>query len=98
MRCTRCSLVGASNTIQTATFWLRQKKESLSGASSRNTDRISKACQDLLKDRLEEAGWTGDDLAELIRTEMHHLLLDDPRLSADSLARVLAKKGKQLPV
>ncbi len=67
------------------------------GTISRNTDRISGACQSLLKDRLEEAGWTGDDLAELIRTEMHHLLLDDPRLSADSLARVLAKKGKLLP-
>ena len=68
------------------------------GTVSRNTDKLSKKCQDTLKDRLVEAGWTGDDIFELIRTEMHHLLLDDPRLSADALARVLAKKGKLLPI
>jgi len=39
-----------------------------------------------------EAGWTGDDLAELVRTEMIALLLDAPRLSVDALAQILAKK------
>ena len=43
------------------------------------------------------AGWTGDDVYELVRSEMIGLLLDDPRLSVDALAQILAKKGKELP-
>src|SRR5439155_1041659 len=32
-----------------------------------------------------------------LRTEMHSLLLDDPRLSVDHLGDLLARQGKKLP-
>jgi hypothetical protein len=46
---------------------------------------------------LVDEGWTGDNLFEFVRGEMHNLLLDDPRLSADHLAQILARLGKKLP-
>jgi RNA polymerase sigma factor (sigma-70 family) len=67
------------------------------GTVSRRTDHLRDACLTFLQKRLAEAGWTGDSVGELVRTEMHHLLLDDPRLSADHLAQVLSKQGKPLP-
>ncbi len=45
-----------------------------------------------------ELGWTGDDLSEFVLKEMDSLLMDEPRLSADRLAALLAKRGKALPV
>ena len=67
------------------------------GTISRRTDHLRDQCLDYLTKRLTEEGWTGDDLFELVRTEMISLLLDDPRLSVDGLAQILAKKGKRLP-
>jgi RNA polymerase sigma factor (sigma-70 family) len=67
------------------------------GTISRRTDHLRDLCLDYLAKQLTEAGWTGDDIFELVRTEMIGLLLDDPRLSADALAQVLAKKGKKVP-
>jgi RNA polymerase sigma factor (sigma-70 family) len=67
------------------------------GTISRRTDQLRDHCLEFLSKRLIEQGWTGDNLAELVRTEMHNLLLDDPRLSADYLAHLLAKKGKKIP-
>jgi RNA polymerase sigma factor (sigma-70 family) len=67
------------------------------GTISRRTDHLRDQCLEFLAKQLTEAGWTGDDIFELVRTEMIGLLLDDPRLSADALAQVLAKKGKKLP-
>ena len=66
------------------------------GTVSRRTDHLRDACLEYLGKRLIEQGWTGDDLSEFVRTEMANLLLDDPRLSVDHLAQILAKKGKQL--
>jgi RNA polymerase sigma factor (sigma-70 family) len=68
------------------------------GTISRRTDQLRDQCLDYLAKQLAEAGWTGDDIFELIRTEMISLLLDDPRLSVDALAQIVAKKGKKLPV
>ena len=51
----------------------------------------------LAGERLLEQGWTGEDLSEYVRTEMQSLLLDDPRLSADHLAKLLAAQGATLP-
>jgi RNA polymerase sigma factor (sigma-70 family) len=68
------------------------------GTISRRTDALRDQCLDYLSKRLLEAGWTGDDLSEFVRAEMHALLIDDPRLAADRLARILAKQGKKLPV
>ena len=67
------------------------------GTLSRRTDQLRDRCLELVSQRLVQAGWAGDDLAEFVRTEMHHLVLDDPRLSADNLARILGKKGRQVP-
>jgi RNA polymerase sigma factor (sigma-70 family) len=65
------------------------------GTISRRTDHLRDECLEFLSQRLIEQGWTGDDLSEYIRTEMAGLLLDDPRLSVDNLARLLALQGKK---
>jgi RNA polymerase sigma factor (sigma-70 family) len=67
------------------------------GTLSRRTDALREQCLEFLGKRLVEQGWTGDNLFEYVRTEMHNLLLDDPRLSVDHLAQILAKQGKRLP-
>jgi RNA polymerase sigma factor (sigma-70 family) len=63
------------------------------GTISRRTDALRDQCLEFLSKRLVEQGWTGDDLFEYVRTEMAGLLLDDPRLSVDNLARLLAVHG-----
>jgi RNA polymerase sigma factor (sigma-70 family) len=67
------------------------------GNLSRQTDQLREKCLESIGQRLLEQGWTGDDLSDYIRTEMPGVLLDDPRLSADNLARLLAAQGKSLP-
>jgi hypothetical protein len=68
------------------------------GTISRRTDQLRDECVKHLAKHLAEAGWTGDDVFELIRTEMISVLLDAPRLSADALADILTRKGKKVPV
>lgn len=67
------------------------------GTLSRRTDQIRDGCLSFLQQRLSAEGWTGDDLSELIRGEMHSVLLDDPRLSIDHLAALLNAQGLPLP-
>jgi RNA polymerase sigma factor (sigma-70 family) len=67
------------------------------GTVSRRTDQLREQCLEYIGKQLVAQGWTGDDLSEFVRTEMHNLLLDDPRLSADHLAKLIAAQGKQLP-
>jgi RNA polymerase sigma factor (sigma-70 family) len=67
------------------------------GNVSRQTTKLRDRCLDHVGRRLVEQGWTGDDLSEFILKEMDSLLMDEPRLSADRLAALLAKRGKQLP-
>jgi RNA polymerase sigma factor (sigma-70 family) len=67
------------------------------GTISRQTDKLRDHCLDQIRDRLLAQGWTGDDLGELILTEMGPLLLDEPRLGADRLAGLLAARGRALP-
>ena len=68
------------------------------GTISRRTDHLRDKCLDCISKRLLDQGWTGDDLADYVRTEMQSLLLDDPRLSVDHLAHLLALQGKRLEV
>jgi hypothetical protein len=42
-------------------------------------------------------GWTGDGLADFVLNEMGSLVLDEPRLSVERLAAMLAARGKRLP-
>ena len=64
------------------------------GNVSRQTARLRDNCLDRIGLRLRELGWTGDDLGGFVLTEMDSLLLDEPRLSADRLAALLAARGK----
>jgi RNA polymerase sigma factor (sigma-70 family) len=67
------------------------------GTISRRNDQLRDSCLAHVSQRLSAEGWTGEDLSELIRTEMFSLLVDEPRLSADALAQMLGRKGKKLP-
>jgi RNA polymerase sigma factor (sigma-70 family) len=67
------------------------------GTISRQTDKLRDRALEAIGQRLVAEGWTGDDLEGFILTEMGGILVDDPRLSADELARLLASRGKELP-
>jgi RNA polymerase sigma factor (sigma-70 family) len=62
------------------------------GNVSRQTGRLRDQCLEQIGARLREAGWTGDDLSGYVLKEMDSLLLDEPRLSADRLAGLLAAR------
>ena len=68
------------------------------GTLSRRTDKLREKALEHIGKRLVDEGWTGDDLEGFVLTELGALLTDDPRLSADQLGRILATKGKNLPV
>jgi RNA polymerase sigma factor (sigma-70 family) len=68
------------------------------GNVSRQTTKLRDRCLERIGQRLQEQGWTGDDLSGYIFKEMDSLLLDEPRLSADHLAAMLAKRGKKAVV
>jgi RNA polymerase sigma factor (sigma-70 family) len=63
------------------------------GNVSRQTARLRDQCLEEIGQRLQEQGWTGDDLGGFILTEMDGLLLDEPRLSADRLAALLSARS-----
>jgi RNA polymerase sigma factor (sigma-70 family) len=67
------------------------------GTVSRQTDKLRDRALEVIGQRLVAEGWTGDDLEGFILTEMGGLLVDDPRLSAEQLARALAARGKEPP-
>jgi DNA-directed RNA polymerase specialized sigma24 family protein len=67
------------------------------GTLTRRTDKLRDRALEHIGDRLVAEGWTGDDLAGFVATELGAVLTDDPRLSADNLGRILAAKGKTLP-
>jgi RNA polymerase sigma factor (sigma-70 family) len=67
------------------------------GTISRQTDKLRDRALEIIGKRLVQGGWTGDDLEEFILTEMGGVLIDDPRLSSDQLARLLQARGKPMP-
>jgi len=67
------------------------------GNVTRRTDRLRERCLEEIGGKLTELGWTGEDLQGFIDKEMAALLMDDPRLSADAIAQLLARRGKQVP-
>ena len=66
------------------------------GNISRQTTKLRDHCLEEISQKLLEQGWTGDDLSGFILKEMDSLLMDEPRLSADHLAALLAARGKTL--
>jgi len=67
------------------------------GTISRQTTHLRDRCLEEISRRLLAEGWTGDDLSSFVLNEMGGLLMDEPRLSADQLARMLKARGKLLP-
>ncbi|MHB1425112.1 MAG: RNA polymerase sigma factor [Gemmataceae bacterium] len=67
------------------------------GNVSRQTARLRDRCLQQIGDHLRTLGWMGEDVSAFIFKEMDSLLLDEPRLSADRLAVLLAARGKTLP-
>jgi len=67
------------------------------GTISRQTTHLRDQCLAEISERLLAEGWTGEDLSSFVLNEMGSVILDDPRLAADQLARLLAEKGKKLP-
>jgi RNA polymerase sigma factor (sigma-70 family) len=66
------------------------------GNISRQTTKLRDHCLEEIGNKLVQAGWTGDDLSGFVLKEMESLLMDEPRLSADNLAALLAARGKKL--
>jgi RNA polymerase sigma factor (sigma-70 family) len=66
------------------------------GTISRQTDKLRDRCLEVIGKRLTADGWTGDDLEGFILTELGSLLMDDPKLSADQLTAMMARRGKSL--
>jgi RNA polymerase sigma factor (sigma-70 family) len=67
------------------------------GNVTRRIDTLSAKCHERIGASLREVGWLGDDLQGFIRKEMASVLLEEPRLAVDHLARLLADRGKAAP-
>jgi RNA polymerase sigma factor (sigma-70 family) len=67
------------------------------GTISRQTDKLRDRCLEEIRGELLGQGWTGDELNSMILTEMGSILVDEPRLSADRLSRLLASRGVEMP-
>jgi RNA polymerase sigma factor (sigma-70 family) len=67
------------------------------GTISRQTTQLRDRCLEVIGGRLVSDGWTGDDLSGFVLNEMAGVLVDEPKLSADHLAKLLAVRGKKLP-
>jgi RNA polymerase sigma factor (sigma-70 family) len=67
------------------------------GNVTRRVDALSVKCHERIGEALRELGWTGDDLQGFIHKEMASVLLEEPRLAVDHLARLLAARGKVPP-
>jgi RNA polymerase sigma factor (sigma-70 family) len=63
------------------------------GTISRQTTQLRDRCLEAISKKLLDDGWAGDDLSGYVLNEMGHLLMDDPHLSADRLAGLLAARG-----
>ena len=66
------------------------------GTISRQTDKLRDRCLETIGRKLTAEGWTGDDIEDFILTELGSLLVDDPKLSADQLTAMMARRGKTL--
>jgi RNA polymerase sigma factor (sigma-70 family) len=65
------------------------------GTVSRQVANLRDRCLDEVQARLVEEGWTGEDLSGLVLQEMGSVLGEEPRLSADNLAALLAARRKR---
>ncbi len=66
------------------------------GTISRQVDKLRDRCLETIGKKLTKEGWDGDDLEGFILTELGSLMVDEPRLSAESLKKLMAQKGKTI--
>jgi hypothetical protein len=66
------------------------------GTISRRVKDLSERCLSFVGDRLRADGWSGDDLSSFLYSEMAGVLLDEPRLSAENLGRLVRDMGMTL--
>ena len=67
------------------------------GTISRQISKLREQTLEQLGRRMQAAGWTGGDVQTYILREMESVLLDEPRLSLASLARLCRQQGLALP-
>ena len=67
------------------------------GNISRQTAQLRERCLNAITRRMQAEGWAEDDMAELVQAELAAVLLEEPRLSGDNLAKLLRERGKSLP-
>jgi hypothetical protein len=67
------------------------------GTVSRRIKSLSQNCLSFVVERMQAQGWSGDDPDRLLYAEMAEVLFEEPRLSADALARQLHRLGKSVP-
>lgn len=67
------------------------------GTISRQISKLREQTLEQLGSRMQAAGWTGGDVQTYILREMESVLLDEPRLSLASLARLCRQQGLALP-
>lgn len=67
------------------------------GTVSRRIKSLAQRCLEFVVERLRQQDWPGEDPQRLLYAEMAEVLFDEPRLSADALARQLHRLGKQPP-
>jgi len=67
------------------------------GTITRRIDKLRDHALSVIGQHLAAAGWTGDNLTELILNEMQNLLLESPSLRAESLRALLHRQGVAEP-
>lgn len=67
------------------------------GNIAKRIDKLRDRALDVIGQEMEAGGWVGNDLQSYILREMDSLLLDDQRLTADNIGRLLKKLGKHSP-
>jgi RNA polymerase sigma factor (sigma-70 family) len=67
------------------------------GTLSRHTAAIRDRYLAYIEERMTEQGWTGSDVRDFILAEMESVLIDEPLLGVSSLARLIARRGLQVP-
>ena len=64
------------------------------GNVSRQIAHLRDRWLDIISQRLQAEGWSGEDLTELIEAEMGQVLFDEPRIAGTNLRRLLRERGK----
>ena len=67
------------------------------GTISRRVKQLADRCLEFVEKELRSAGWSEDDLSKFLYAEMAGVLLEEPRLAAENIARLLRSRGAAIP-